>query len=583
MVGGVHGSGRVRRRPEAATPAPEAAAPEVRATSTKTATGTARRRLAALAGRIRTKAIIEHDLLMLRLRHGRTLAPLGDGTGDVALVVSMSEFPYQLKLEAMVSKALELEGLTPVFVVPDGSDFARRYLRCFGIRRFVELRDYVDAGIEAEARREAELLISAAPTTAELRGLTFRGATIGRYVLSSVSRALHEGTVDYSRPEAVELVRRIVQVAVRSTLAGGALLDRLRPKAVLFIERNYASEAPISDLALQRGLNVIQFVNGLQDDTLVFKRYTEETRRVHPRSLSAKSWERVRGIEWSPERDARVSVELARRYDAGQHLMRRNQEWTEALAADEVRRLLGLERGRGTAVVFSHVLWDANMFYGEDLFADQEEWFVETVSAACANDQVDWIVKLHPANVWKRRRDGVDTEELDDVVVLRDRIGELPPHVKLLLPDSSIATRSLFDIVNWGITIRGSIGIELPSFGTPVLTAGTGFYSGLGFTVDSATREEYLARLARIQEVPALTPEEVELARRHAYALFALRPLRTTSFRSSIRPISELGHPLDHDLEVLVRSREELRRAPDLRAVGAWAVRSTDLDYLEDA
>ena len=75
-----------------------------------------------------------------------------------------------------------------------------------------------------------------------------------------------------------------------------------------------------------------------------------------------------------------------------------------------------------------------------------------------------------------------------------------------------------------GITIRGSIGIELPCFGVPVLTAGTGFYSGRGFTVDSASRAEYLARLAPIEELPPLTDREIELARRHAYALFRLRP-----------------------------------------------------------
>ena len=212
------------------------------------------------------------------------------------------------------------------------------------------------------------------------------------------------------------------------------------------------------------------------------------------------------------------------------------------------------------------------MFYGEDLFGDQEEWFVETIRAACANDRVNWIVKLHPANVWKRRRDGVEGEELGDLVAIREAVGELPAHVKLLLPESPIATRSLFDLVDWGITIRGSIGVELPCFGVPVLTAGTGFYSGRGFTVDSATAEEYLGRLAHIEEIPPLTPEQVELARRHAYALFRLRPTPFTSFRSTMAPVGSAGGPLDQNLEVTVRSREELLHAEDLRRLGDWAV-----------
>jgi hypothetical protein len=220
------------------------------------------------------------------------------------------------------------------------------------------------------------------------------------------------------------------------------------------------------------------------------------------------------------------------------------------------------------------------MFFGRDLFADQEEWFVETVRAACANDRVNWLVKLHPANVWKRRRDGV-SGELDEHVAIRERIGRLPPHVMLLEPDTDISTWSLFDVTDVGVTIRGSVGFELPCLGKPALTAGTGFYSGRGFTVDSDTRDEYLAKLARIEDVPAPDEEQVELARKHAYALFRLRQTRFSSFRSVYKPVERVDDPAEASIEVRVRSAGELARAEDLRRLGDWAVDSRDLDYLE--
>lgn len=536
----------------------------------------------SLVKRVHHKALREADLARLRLRHRRTLAPLRDGGGGVALVVSLSEFIYQLKLEGIMAKALELQGLTPVFLVSAESSGARRYLDAFGIRRFIELQDYIDGHLDAEARREADSLVRETSSVHELARLEYRGAAIGRYVLSTVSRALRQGTVDLGEPRTRRMLEDVLLVAIRSTLAAEAILDDLRPAAVLFNERNYAAEAPISDLALARGINVIQFVSGFQDDTFVFKRYTSETRRLHPRSLSDASWERVKAMAWTPERDAALEVEFAQRYDGSQLLQSRSQEWTRPWSPDEIRRELGLDPSKKTAVLFSHILWDANMFYGEDLFDDQEEWFVESVRAACANDRVNWIVKLHPANVWKRKRDGVEGEELGDLVAIREHVGELPPHVKLLLPESPIATRSLFELVDWGITIRGSIGVELPCFGVPVLTAGTGFYSGRGFTVDSASAEEYLGRLAHIEEIPPLTSEQVELARRHAYALFRLRPTPFTSFRSTVAPVGRLGGPLDQNLEVTLRSREELLHAEDLRRLGAWAVGTRELDYLQD-
>jgi hypothetical protein len=162
----------------------------------------------------------------------------------------------------------------------------------------------------------------------------------------------------------------------------------------------------------------------------------------------------------------------------------------------------------------------------------------------------------------------------------REAIGEPPPHVAVVRPESDLSTRPIFGVTDYGITIRGSVGFELPCFGVPVLTAGTGFYSGRGFTVDLATPEECVARLRRIEEIPPLGPREVELARRHAYALFRLRPLRFTSFLATIWPLEEMGHPLDHDVEIRVRTRDDLERAEDLRTFADRALASRDLDYL---
>ena len=110
---------------------------------------------------------------------------------------------------------------------------------------------------------------------------------------------------------------------------------------------------------------------------------------------------------------------------------------------------LGLDPTKRTAVMFSHVLWDANLFYGKDLFDNYGHWFVETVKAAVANPRLNWVIKLHPANLWKRELAGVSSE-FDEIRLIREHIGELPPHVHLLLPDTKISTLSLFRMADAG-------------------------------------------------------------------------------------------------------------------------------------
>jgi hypothetical protein len=533
----------------------------------------------ALAGRVRRRAILERDIARLRRDHGEALRSVRDGNGPVALFVSLTEFVYQLKLEGMLGKALQLAGWRPVVLVQDDSWVPRKYLSAFGLESFVTLAPYLDDAAREEAQAASREIIGAKPALADVRDLTFHGARIGRNVLATVSRALHEGAVDLEDPRARAELERLLPRTLEATIAAERLLEDVEPELVLFLERNYAAEAPISDVALVQGLDVVQYVSGPQDDTLIFKRFTSETRRDHPRSLSEESWRRVRELPWTKERDAELDDEFAKRYGNAWALTRRIQGWTEDRSREQVIAELGLDPAKKTAVLYSHILWDANMFYGEDLFADQEEWFVETVRAAAANPRVNWIVKLHPANVWKLKREGIEGVR-DEETAVREALGELPDHVAIVRPESDISTRSIFRLTDYGITIRGSVGFELPCFGVPVLTAGTGFYSGRGFTVDSATAEEYLERLAHIEEIPRLPPDLVELARRHAWALFRLRPTHFSSFLATIRPLEEMGHPLDHDVEIRVWTPEGLSVSDDLREIGSWLTESRELDYL---
>ena len=536
--------------------------------------------LSSLPERVRRKAVLERDLARLRRESGDALRSVRDGDGPTALFVSLTEFVYQLKLEGMLGKALQLAGWKPIVLVQDDSWVPRKYLAAFGIESFATLAPYLDDAARAEAAAAAREIIGAKPALADVRDLTFHGARIGRNILATVSRALHEGAVDLDDPRARAELERLLPRTLEATIAAERLLADLEPTLMLFLERNYAAEAPISDVALVQGLDVVQYVSGPQDDTLIFKRFTRETRREHPRSLSEESWSRVRELPWTPERGAELDDEFAKRYGNAWALSRRIQSWTEDRPRGEVIAELGLDPAKKTAVLYSHILWDANMFYGEDLFADQEAWFLETVRAAAANPRLNWIVKLHPANVWKLKREGIEGAR-DEETAIREAVGELPAHVAIVRAESEISTRSIFGLTDYGITIRGSVGFELPCFGVPVLTAGTGFYSGRGFTIDSATPEEYLERLHSIQTIPPLGADQIELARRHAWALFRLRPTPFTSFLATIRPLEEMGHPLDHDVEIRVRTPDELRGAADLRRIGRWLTQSRDLDYLE--
>jgi len=495
------------------------------------------------------------------------------------LVMSLHDHIPTAKEEAVFAKALQLHGYTPFFLVRRKGRILP-YLRLFGYEDFAYFSEFVEAVDARPLEEEARRILARDNSFRDWVGWRYRDVHIGRHVLSSISRQLYRGRLDLHDPQVADLLARLVPEAMRAVHAAEALFDAVRPDLVLFNERGYTPYGEIFDVALNRKINTIQWCASHRDDARIFKRYTAETHGVHPHSLSDESWEIVQRMPWTEEMEGKLLQDLRAYYETGSWFgFQRLQRGKPIKTPEEVREQLGLDPAKKTAVIFAHIFWDATFFYGESLFDDYEGWFVETVLAACESPAVNWIVKLHPVNVWRLEVDNY-RGELPEHKVLRERVGRLPSHVKLLEPGTDVNTFSLFDLADYCLTVRGTIGIEMAIFGATVFTAGTGRYSGRGFTVDSASREEYLDRLGRIHEFPRLSVEQVELARRYCYALLHLRPLRF----NTIEPVFEHGkhvfQPLNGGIIIRARSMADLAAAPDLRAFAGWAADPNRLDYL---
>jgi hypothetical protein len=280
---------------------------------------------------------------------------------------------------------------------------------------------------------------------------------------------------------------------------------------------------------------------------------------------------------WTPDHDRAIDDEFRRRYGGTSQIHLRNQPGTVDMPAEAVRSELGLDPAKPTAVLFSHVLWDANLFYGRDLFDNYGQWFVETLKAAAANPHLNWLVKLHPANLWKRELSGV-TGEYDEIKLIRESMGELPAHIRLLRPETRISSLSLFRMADAATTVRGSIGYEMPCFGVPVALAGTGRYDNFGFTLDHDSAKAYFATLARLHTVPRLSAEAIHRAKVHAYALLVRRQWTFKSFRASFGPV--VTDPLNQNLHPTATTFADIARIGDLAAFADWVEHDEEVDYL---
>jgi len=493
------------------------------------------------------------------------------------LILSMTNNTYTVKLECMQALALRRRGWRIKVLTSSIYTHARRLYEAFGVvdllafEKLVHVKDARAAAVaEAQRRRGMPMDFQ---SVMEWR---YRDAWIGPQLLSSVSRGGFDGAPDPRKPEIREAIIEKLKQSVGFVHAAERCLAELEPSLILVNEPNYHTLGPFVDVAIKKGIPTVHFTQPSREDALVHKKLTKETRRIHPNSITPETLERLLREPWGAQQESELDDEFSKRYGGVWKVQARNQPGTVDVADAEIRQELGLDQ-KPVAVLFSHVLWDANLFYGKDLFENYGDWFAQTVKAAAANPRVNWLIKLHPANIWKRRLSGV-SGEYGELSIIRENVGDLPPHVKLILADTRFSTLSLFRMASVGITVRGSIGYELPCFGVPVITAGTGRYSGFGFTEDHSSRESYLGALSELEDVPRLAPAKVHLARVHAHALFVRRPWVYKSFKTEIGP--NVLDPLFQNLVPVVASDADIGRNGDLDEFARWAENSEEIDYL---
>lgn len=496
--------------------------------------------------------------------------------GRLLVISLMGNFVSGVKQEILLTKAAEFAGFEPVILTKRWA-WANRFYRAFGVDSFVYFEDFLDAAKQQIDRgailKDAKTIM----TFDELMDYSYIGVNIGKYICSSLVRKTYTGAVEMDNPEVRAMIKNYLIDTSVNAVAASCIYDKYKPDAVLFLERGYTPYGEFFDIALKRNLNVVQWCGSHKNNALILKRYNLKNKNQHPASLSAKTWEFLKKMPWDKNRANIVTHELFKNYASGEWFGEVGTQFkVRMMKPEEIKRELGLDSGKKTAVILSHLFWDATFFYGEDIFTNYREWFIEAVKAACKNKHVNWILKFHPANVVKLNRDGYKGELIEKISI-KEEIGELPSHIKILEPNTKISTYSLYKVMDYCLTVRGTPGIEAAMFGVPVLTAGTGRYDRHGFTIDSSNREDYLDKLSKIHTYPRLTPQQIELAQKFAYGTFVLRPFELKSIDMRYKRDKKATPVIGYTVNLI----KELRDASDAKAFGYWLVNSQDEDYLD--
>ncbi|MEO5579214.1 MAG: hypothetical protein ABIR58_01035, partial [Gemmatimonadaceae bacterium] len=350
---------------------------------------------------------------------------------------------------------------------------------------------------------------AASVTWENLDELSYGNVSIGRNVRSSIARYLQGAAL--TGHEAI--VREYAYSGLVSACAASRALEKFDPFRVVMSHGTYIDWGPALHTAFARGIPV----TGWKASYLswhFYLRHVEDPRRIDFKKLSARTWKEVSSAELTPDQNARLDKFFDDRYHKQISFdMKRPKTYMHDVSELRANYAPGT---KPVWAILAHINWDSVSDYAPMAYPSFDDWMLDTIAQAIEVTDVQWIIKIHPVEAWDNPASGVQR-------LIERNFPSLPSHVRVISAEEDVSPANLFEMIDGGVTVYGTGGLELALMGKPVILAGEAHYGGLGFTNDGHTPAAYRDFLRRAAALSPLTSDQRAAVRKYAYSHFVQR------------------------------------------------------------
>lgn len=416
----------------------------------------------------------------------------------------------------------------------------------------------------------------------EFKSFSYLNSPVGVMAISTFSRTKVTGVIDVDDNDTATEVKNYILFISKILISSEKILKKFDIEMLFFTEVFMEEYGAIYYAALNNNLNIVRFAGTVRDNAVVVQHLNKASDRTHFSSLSNESWEKIKALPINDKVRNELMQNFDDRYGDKWSLSKRNQPNAKIITVDEAKKIIGADPNKKIAVIYSHILYDTLFFNGEDIFSCYADWFIESVKAACLNPSLQWYVKIHPSNLWRGELEHYLDGEYEEVRLIKKFVGDLPAHVKLVYPNTPLSPYTWLQVADIGITTRGTSGIELGALGKTVITAGTGRYEKIGFTINSDNSAEYLNILKSLPDVQMINNEQREIAEKFSYASFCMKPF-TLDF---LTPICRSGRKKIFSSDDLIYAgnfqKVEKALPSSITRFFDWSLKKDRIDFLND-
>ncbi|MNJ96126.1 Capsule polysaccharide biosynthesis protein [compost metagenome] len=342
--------------------------------------------------------------------------------------------------------------------------------------------------------------------------LKYKNIGIGKNVQSAVQRYLKGNDL----PDERSLVREYAFSGLVCAAAAEQVIRQTKPSKIFMSHGTYVDWGPALHTALALNVPVLAWMASYLPARFYF-RHVENGSHLDFHNMSTQAWKETEASNFDDLRSESLDAYLQARYRKDTSFdMKYFMQYTGA--GKELSIKYGLDPSKPIWGVMAHINWDAVSDYSPMVYESFNDWMNDTIRTIIDIDTVQWLIKVHPAEAWDNPESGVE-------YLIKKHFPDLPKHIQVLSAEEQISPLDFFNMLDGGVTVYGTAGLELALHGRPIILAGEAHYGNKGFTYDSVSQEHYRALLKQAHDLPRLDVRQQELVRKYAYCYFIQRQI----------------------------------------------------------
>lgn len=184
--------------------------------------------------------------------------------------------------------------------------------------------------------------------------------------------------------------------------------------------------------------------------------------------------------------------------------------------ANVIKKELGLRTDSRIISLFPNVEWDSTAMGLNGPYKSMHDWVFSMIGFAKANPDFDLIVRAHPGELKVPYNLRTSTPICD---VIRAKAIPLPSNIHLIDATDDISSYTLAAMSEVVMVYTSTLGIEFALDGIRAWVAAKSYYAGKGFTLDIINQQHVETLLKEGSVDKFLNDDELELAKKLAYAV----------------------------------------------------------------